>query len=149
MKRTTKRIASTFSICLLGACINNTSIAANYYQWVDEAGVTHYGSTPPVGVAAKKIKASGNTVPSQQPTTNPIKNHNDPLATQKAEERKKELLIERQAQCAQEKERLKTLTARGRRIRMEDENGNARYLNTEELAKEIAISEQFLQEGCK
>lgn len=149
MKRTTKRIVSSLSICLLGACINNTSIAANYYQWVDETGVTHYGSTPPAGVAAKEIKASGNTAPSPQVTTNPINNHNDSLTTQKAEERKKELLIERQAQCAQEKERLQTLTARGRRIRMEDKNGNAHYLNAEELAKEIAISEQFLQEGCK
>ena len=148
MKGTTKKIASSLSACLMGVCLSNTSIAANYYQWVDEAGITHYGSTPPAGITANKIKSSGSkSAPPQQTTANPT-NTNDALATQKAEERKKELLIERQAQCAQEKERLQTLTAKGRRIRMEDENGNARYLNAEELTKEISISEQFLQEAC-
>ena len=148
MKRLTKNIASSLTACLMGACLSNTSVAENYYQWVDEAGITHYGSAPPAGITAKKIKSSGKTAPSHQ-TTNPTVNHNDSLASKKTEERKKELLVERQAQCAQEKERLQTLTARGRRIRMEDESGNSRYLNAEELAKEISTSEQFLQEACK
>jgi len=149
MKQITKRIASSLNVCLIGICLSNTSIAANYYQWVDEAGITHYGSTPPAGITTKKIKSSGNTTPSQQPTTTPTANHSDSLVNPKAEEHKKELLVERQAQCAQEKERLQTLTAKGRRIRMEDGNGNTRYLNAEELAKEISTSEQFLQEACK
>lgn len=149
MKRITKKIASSLSVCLMGVCLSNTGIAANYYQWVDEAGITHYGSTPPAGITAKKIKSSGNTAPSQQIATNPISKHNDSLENPKTEERKKELLAERQVQCAQEKERLQALTARGRRIRMEDGDGNTRYLNAEELAKEISTSEQFLQEACK
>lgn len=148
MKQITKRIVSSLNVFLMGVCLSNTSVAANYYQWVDEAGTTHYGSTPPAGITAKKIKSSGNAT-SQQPTTNPTVNHSDSLINPKTEERKKELLIERQAQCAQEKERLQTLTAKGRRIRMEDGNGNTRYLNAEELAKEISTSEQFLQEACK
>lgn len=148
MKHITKKTASSLSIFLITAYLSNVSIAANYYQWVDEAGVTHYGSTPPAGITVKEIKSSGNTTSSQKAAASPTNSHNDSSAAQKKEERKKELLAERQAQCAQEKERLQTLTAKGRRIRMEDENGDPRYLNAEELAKEVSISEQFLQEAC-
>lgn len=150
MKYITKKTASSLSILLITAYLSNISFAANYYQWVDDAGVTHYGSTPPAGITVKEIKSSGNPTSSQtqKATTSSTNSHNDSAAVEKKEERKKELLAERQAQCTQEKERLQTLTAKGRRIRMEDENGDPRYLNTEELAKEISISEQFLQEAC-
>lgn len=152
MKKITKKITFSLSICLIGIYLSHTSVAANYYQWVDEAGITHYGSTPPDGITAKKIKSpSSSALPPKTATnsTNSTNSHDDSLTTQQTEERNKELLVERQAQCAQERERLQTLTAKGRRIRIEDENGGSRYLNAEGLAKEISISEQFLQEACQ
>lgn len=145
-KATRPLIAGLMGICLM----SGSALAADYYRWVGEDGVTHYGSMPPIGVKAEKMKSSGGSGSSTQ--TQGSDNEKNTAVTSNPEisaERKQELLAERQAQCTQEKDRLKTLTAKGSKIRMQDEKGNARYLNAEELAKEVSMSEKFIREACK
>ena len=42
----------------LGISLNTS--AASYYKWVDDSGVTHYGSTPPTQKDATKITVNSN-----------------------------------------------------------------------------------------
>jgi len=47
------------------ACLLNLAPAAQaqIYKWVDENGVTHYGSQPPADKAAQAVRATGSTTP--------------------------------------------------------------------------------------
>jgi len=40
--------------------------AANYYKWVDESGVTHYGSQPPTQKDSTKVTVNSNASSSSQ-----------------------------------------------------------------------------------
>ncbi len=111
--------------------------AGEYYRWMDEQGVTHYGSTPPQGVDAELVSTYDDA-----PTKEPKSSENDIQRQQQA------MRNQREQECASEKSRLSTLKTSGTRIRMRQEDGSSRYLTADEIQKEIEQSEQFIKEAC-
>lgn len=46
-------------------------VAAEYYKWVDEAGVTHYSQQPPPDDVRARVKAESATLPASTPDAPP------------------------------------------------------------------------------
>lgn len=140
-----------WSVCAAVLCsltiYSTPSFANDYYRWVDSQGVVHYGSRPPKGVEAEKIKAYGgqSTAPQQTNTQAPAQKN---LSKQEATEQK-QLIAQRQELCEQEKGRLRTLQTPGRRIKMEQEDGSTRFLTPQEVADQVSESKQFISQSCK
>ena len=115
----------------------------DYYRWVGEDGVVHYGSLPPKGVEATKIKTYSN--PSAKPYTQDTNKNNGGEQSEKAGELQKQ----RAQECQDEKRRLSTLQSSGTRIRMQQDDGSTKYLSPDEVAKEIQKSRDFINGACK
>ncbi|WP_370977758.1 DUF4124 domain-containing protein [Agaribacterium sp. ZY112] len=135
------------NIFLISALISSAVSAGEYWRWQDEQGVTHYGSTPPQGVAAEKVTTHGDTAPvnnqaAASTSTAPQAGSSD-IDTQK-----KQLQEQRKEECEQEKQRLQTLKSSGSRIRMKSEDGTTRFLTPDEIAQEIQMSNSFLKDAC-
>jgi len=138
-------------LALVLAGFANASWSEEFYRWKDKNGVQHYGSKPPKGVAAKKVKvyggkgrASGAT--SDVADNNKAEKNTPPETPEQAAERKKF----QQAQskdCKQERSRLSTLKA-NKPIRMKQPDGSLKYLSKEEVAKEIKRSEKYMSDLC-
>ncbi len=126
------------------------SIADDYYRWVDSQGVVHYGSRPPKGVKAEKIKAYGGTAAAPKTTSsnNTPSQGKKTLSKQEKQERQ-QLIAQRQEVCKQERDRLRTLQTPGRRIRMEQDDGSTRFLTPQEVADQVSESQEFLSQSCQ
>ncbi|MFT5084977.1 MAG: hypothetical protein ACI9Y1_003034, partial [Lentisphaeria bacterium] len=92
----------SFSI-LLFSLVSSAAFGEDYYRWVGENGVVEYGSTPPKGVQAVKIKTYGNS--SEIKHTDTGKKTGTAVD---AEELQKQIVDQRKQQCEDEKERLST-----------------------------------------
>lgn len=128
-----------------GFLLSTPGYCDDYYRWVDAEGVVHYGSRPPDGVNAVKI----NTYGKSQGAPAAAARDNDTGPETKPNAAQSETLALRQAQCEEEKERLRVLQTPGSRIRMEQDDGSIRYLTPVEIAKEVNSSEKFISEACK
>lgn len=119
------------------------------YRWEGKDGVVHYGATPPKGVKAKLIKANARSSSNGTPTA--TDSSANASASESAEAPKAKLSPEMAAKktsmCQKEKDRLSALRQNGR-IRMEQADGSTKYLSVEEIAGEIAVSEQVIQDIC-
>ena len=130
--------------CLVLALLASSGslFAENYYRWQDDKGVTHYGSTPPKGVDAVLVKTYGTSRPSiEQPNSNTSEPAADP-------ERQRRLTEQQNRRCDEERQRLATLQ-QSTRVRMENADGNARYLTQEEIDSEIATTQRVIDDICK
>ena len=123
--------------------------AEEVYRWVDETGVTHYGSTPPQGVSATRVKTSGATSSAASTESGPVANEATTEQTSSnVDSNVNALKKQREQQCADERKRLATLRSGGTRIRMNNPDGSSRYLTIEEIQQEIKLSEQFVNGAC-
>ncbi len=142
-------IKNTMSISavIFAGLLTITSAQAEeaYYRWVGDDGVVHYGSRPPQGVDAVRIKTKG--FPSASDAEKSKKEVTE--AQQDTEVQTQAAIAQRKQQCADEKSRLHTLKTSGARIRMKDPDGTIRYLTPQEIASEISAGEQFLKQACK
>lgn len=129
---------------IIGLSVAALSSADNYYRWVGTDGVVHYGSRPPEGVTAELISTYGKSAPSNTDQVAEKK----VVAENNYTEKQKEVLKARQAQCDQERQRLNSLKSSGSRIQMEQPDGTTRYLSADEVIKEIASSEKFVNQAC-
>jgi len=138
-----------FSLVTLAA-LSPLSLAEDYYRWVGKDGVVHYGSRPPAGVEAVKIKGSGKAAPTSSSATPagtaPV---SDADAAKARDAEQKEVIAQRKQQCADEKARVENLKTPGRRIRMQQPDGSTKYLSPEEVATEISVSQEFINQACK
>lgn len=131
------------------------SFAANtYYKWKDEAGVTHYGETPPSTQNAVKIRVSSGAPSDPEPAdqsataTQPQAGSN-PLPTEadinrKIRERNKAI---KEKNCEIQRQNLGQIRSNGR-IRETDDNGQTRYLSGAEIDRRRGEIETFLRENC-
>lgn len=126
------------SLVIAGASLVGAhAVAEDYYRWKGDDGVIHYGSLPPHGVEAVKVKTYSN--PSAKAPDEQQSNGAD----------KQQAAIEaRKQQCLDEKARLDTLRSSGTRIRMTQPDGTTKYLTPEEVATEISSSEDFINQAC-
>ncbi len=138
------RTIKLFSAIVVTAsfCAASAVFAESYYRWKDETGQVHYGSRPPHGVEAVKIKAHGGG------TSEVESDKASQKMTQEEKVDPQAIIAQRQKQCEEERNRLSTLKSSGR-IRMTQEDGSTRYLTAEEVAKEVKMSQEFLKEACK
>ena len=131
-------------VCLMLAIITSSGslFAEDYYRWQDDKGVTHYGSTPPKGVDAVLVKTYGTSKPAiEQPNSNTGEPAVDP-------ERQRRLTEQQSRRCDEERQRLATLQ-QSTRVRMENANGDARYLTQEEIDSEITTTQRVIDDICK
>lgn len=144
-----RRIAILQSLLVLsGITLSVTALSEEYYRWTDESGIVHYGSTPPSGVEATKVKTYGSkanrgTTPAN-PSTDAAASGN--LPPEEAERRRKVADAQKKA-CDEEKSRLELLN-QPTRLRMKDAEGNTRVLSQDEVMQEIEVSKKFIQDYC-
>lgn len=131
------------AIALVLAFAANCTQAGEYYRWVGEDGITHYGALPPKGVEAELVSTYGdkNKTGSQKTSEPAATKPETAQASAKAQ-------VQRDKECAQERSRLTTLKNSGGRIRMAQPDGSSRYLTPEEVGQEIQSSELFLEKAC-
>lgn len=148
-----KRIRPTLAIAAVAAAIFSTPAMAadEYYRWVGDDGVTHYGSRPPEGVEAEKISTYGGkkSSPAKSSTYSTQSDDNNQPQGGPQTEAQKQAMAARKEQCDQERERLSKLQSSGTRIRMQNSDGTSRYLSPEEINKEISSSQEFINQACK
>lgn len=121
------------------------SYSDEYYRWVGEDGVVHYGSRPPEGVNAELVNTWGDSAAENRTPVTTQTAGADPAVT----DQQQKVLAERKQQCEDEKQRLAQLNTPGRRIQMQQADGSVRYLTPEEIAKEVSASEQFISQACQ
>jgi hypothetical protein len=134
------------------------SAPAQVYKWVDERGLTHYGERPPPGLKAATVPnrlaspAPGAAVApaateAKDPRRAPRESDSGEGASppQRAEDKQKEEVARRQAQCNQQRELLArlrqsppsfALSAKGERVRVD---------NSETIARQ----EKLVAEQCR
>ena len=118
--------------------------AATYYRWVDEAGVTHYTSTPPRGIPSEKVTSATRSPSPPAPDTAKTEDK-ESQATPSPQQQAASL--KDPERCSEAKKRLETLQS-GSRIRMATEDGGFRYLNKENIADETERAKQAADESC-
>ncbi len=139
----------TSLILVTALCGSTAVLAGEYYRWVDAEGVTHYGSTPPAGVQAEKVKTygAGPSSPSTASTPSPAASA-APANAADIEAQQKQMAAQRNQECKAEQERVATLKRSRGRVRMQLEDGSSKYLSLDEIQQEIAQSEDFLRNVC-
>lgn len=147
MHNPNSKLKNALFLCALFVFSSASFAAEEYYTWHDENGVKHYGSTPPQGVEAKKVKiyaGKGKPASAPQSTTS-----SDGAAGETPEEAKakRELQKAQKAECDQERKRLSNLSSNST-VRMKQPDGTIKYLSKEEIAKEVKRSKDYLRDVC-
>ena len=158
MKKTNIQSIVTTALLFLTLLFTSAAKAKGYYKWVDERGVTHYGSQPPAAYmdSATKVNVSSST-PSGKAA-----------AKTKIDARKKKLnekptvdntnTMEQQAQKEQEETNMKNcevyrknliLIGQNHRIREKNADGVVVMLSEEEKQSRIKTANDFIAEHCK
>lgn len=126
--------------------MSTAALAADYYKWTDENGVTHYSARKPTDYAAEviRINASGRG-PSPEATSPPAATGTPPetgsssaaqAAPQKDEER-----------CNWARTTLETLR-NSNRVRIREDDGEVRILSEEEKSEQRQLAEEALKDAC-
>lgn len=153
------RMKKLTTLALLGALLAAPAMAAQFYKWTDENGVTHYSETPP----PDSVKSStAIKVPSRQPSGAETAAQN--LQKQReaaikaldeagkkgatapaAGKDNKEQYAER---CKQLKANLAVMESSGR-VSEKDDKGEKRILTEEEKAKRIEDTRRQIKAFCE
>lgn len=144
-KGKTMRTAKLLLSILFITVFASPSLAANYFKWTDENGVTHYSARKPVGYDAEvvRISAGGRSQP-QESEAGASQSQNQQQASQTSATPEPEKDEER---CSWAKSTLETLRNHNR-VRMVDENGQLRFLTEEEKAEQRRKAEEAVNEAC-
>ncbi|WP_075186679.1 DUF4124 domain-containing protein [Teredinibacter haidensis] len=138
------------AVVLVAGFQAGTSYAEDYYRWVGEDGVVHYGSTPPKGVEAIKVKTYGDQGTPAASTAEAEAKEIEEEANLPPEEieRRRKVAAKQQEICDEEQKRLEVLNRTGR-IRMKQPDGSLRYMTQDEIQAEISTSKQVISDTCK
>ncbi|VUD68307.1 hypothetical protein TDB9533_04091 [Thalassocella blandensis] len=147
MNKVSKLIGIMLVVFPIGMA-TSISYAENYYRWKDANGQIHYGSRPPVGVEAEKVKTYGGRSSATETNSSAETSENPDETGGSADVDTQKIAAEQKKQCDQERQRLATLKSTSR-IRMKDNDGKTRYLNADEVSNEISMSQEFLNDACK
>lgn len=154
---TARSILFTFSLCLLASAAAAQS--APVYKWVDDNGVTHYGSQPPSGSNFKATGVRANKT-NKQALQARMSSDADMRAAEQtrkdfekeeaanAESTRQEVEKERTANCEKAREQLETYDTSPRLYRPLP-NGDREYLSDDELDAERANARRQVREWCE
>ena len=132
MKISDTQLLSLCSIgCLILLCVSMLASAATLYRWSDDKGVAHFGSSPPEGVKAEIVSSYSSQALSELDT----------------QAKPKAVSAEFMKRCNTETARLKKLKS-GASLKIMGDDGQARNMTEEEIALEVAISQQEMKRFC-
>lgn len=126
------------------AVLSSPTMAANYFKWTDENGVTHYSARKPVGHEAEvvRISAGGRSQQQTEPEEASKVATDAPAPTQPAQTVQKD-----EERCNWGRNTLSTLR-NNHRIRMQDADGQLRYLTEEEKAEQLRLAQEAVEKEC-
>ncbi len=144
--------------------------ADEVYKWVDKNGVVHYGEFPPNNKKSKTIEtpskpeptadepatdsetessASKTTAPSEAPKANSRDKFLEDRQKQKDEKEKAEKAKKEKARACNEANSNVEMLQSGGKVRIVDENGNAKLLSPEEIEKRLLTEKKNVEKYCK
>lgn len=124
------------------------------YRWVDEKGVTHYGSEPPRGAKAREVDDKLATPPASNP--HPADNWQEKdrqfrqrqIEATRAQEKKDHDAQRRRAMCNEQRDLLARLR-QARRLYKLNEQGERVYQDDGEREQAIARQEKLVAQYCQ
>ncbi len=148
----------TIALLFLTLLFTSVAQAKNYYKWVDERGVTHYGSQPPTAYIDSAIKVN---VSSSTPSGKAAAQTKIDARKKKMEEKPpvdKANSVEQLAQKERDETNKKnceiyrkniTLISQNNRIRETNSEGVVVMLSEEEKQTRLKKAKDFITEFCK
>lgn len=124
------------------------------YRWVDDKGVTHYGSEPPRGANARQVDDKLATPPATNPQ--PADNWQDKdrqfrqrqIEATQLQEKKDRDAQRRSAICNEQRDRLAHMRQARRMYRL-NEKGERVYQDDNEREQTIAHQEKLVTQYCR
>lgn len=158
MKKTNIQAMLTTALLLLTLLFTSAIQAKGYYKWIDERGVTHYGSQPPAAYidGAVKVNVSSST-PSGKATAQTKIDARKKKQEEKAPVEKVNA-VDQQNQKEQDESNQKNceiyrknaaLIAQNNRIREKNAEGIVVMLSEEEKQSRLKKAKEFITEFCK
>jgi len=158
VKKTNIQPVLTIALLFLTLLFASVAQAKDYYKWIDERGVTHYGSQPPTAYmdSATKIKVSSSTPSGKAAAQTKIDARKKKLDEKPAVD--KTNTMEQQALKEQEETNKKNcevyrknliLIGQNHRIREKNAEGEVVMLSEEEKQSRIETANDFITEHCK
>lgn len=157
MKRVS--IQKALKVAAVAACCLSSSyvVAAKYYKWVDEKGVTHYSAQPPASGEGEVIKVKSGASSDKDAAMKRLeerrsrlqqdaKDRANPKTDEQAEVDKKNADIVKK-NCKAYRKNLKVMTENSR-VRMMDKNGEARVLPEEERQQKMQDAKKYIADNC-
>ena len=158
MKKTNIQPIMMTALLFLTLLFTSAAQAKNYYKWIDERGVTHYGSQPPTAYIDSAVKIN---VSSSTPSGKAAAQTKIDARKQKLEEKPpvdKSNSVEQQALKEQEETNKKnceiyrkniTLIGKNHRIREKNADGVVVMLSEEEKQTRLKAANDFITEFCQ
>ncbi|MGI0118916.1 DUF4124 domain-containing protein [Zooshikella sp. RANM57] len=144
------------SISCLVFCLQiQSSHADTFYKWVDDQGVTHYGTRPPEGSNAESVNTHAQKPGNQEKATKQLEETKAEQAYQTKEEKEEERFQkdltaakqERKKQCEEARQNKVQLTLKSR-VKMKMEDGSVKMLSEEERQEQIKQADEAIKEFC-
>ncbi|WP_165773512.1 DUF4124 domain-containing protein [Zooshikella ganghwensis] len=131
------------------------SHADTFYKWVDDQGVTHYGTRPPEGASAESVKTHAQKPANQDQATKELEETKveQTLETKEKEEEarfQKDLAAakqERKKLCKEARENRLQLNLKSR-VKMKMEDGSVKMLSEEERQEQLQRAKEAIDEYC-
>jgi len=126
-------------------------LADNYYKWIDDNGMTHYGEHPPKGANIIK-KGKTQTGHSQATTytgaaTSPTKTVANSDTSKKNSEADTAASQKDPERCTSAQSNLEAMRTHSR-IKVKDKNGEYRFLTPEEIQDRQGEAQKAADESC-
>lgn len=137
-------------LTLFFVVVSGSAVAKDFYRWTDSEGTTHYSETPPKNVSATKVRASNTKMPANgySPAASPVDTDEQTETGTSAAAAPPASNTDTDSQrCSAARSNAKTLQEKSR-IRVKDDNGEYRYLDSEEIAEKLKTALQILDEEC-
>ena len=136
--------------CLI-ACLSAGAIAkSGYYRWLDDNGQPHFTQKPPLDRPSQFIETrrgySSDEINPENPQSVPPKRA-DSAPTDKAPKQLEILPDKDPERCAEARNALQNFS-RGQRVRVTDDQGEARILNREEMDAQKAKAQELVNIYC-
>lgn len=131
-------------LALVSLALATHTHAETIYQWADENGVTQFTAQPPQGREYRRVQArTGHSEPVSYSQTEADEEQTPRGAADTVGPSQEEL----DQACRVAIQNLETLE-RGGRIAVEDDNGDRRYLDEDELAERAEEARQMQEQAC-
>ena len=135
-------------LLLLTVLFSATLHATSIQKWVDDEGNVHYGDAPPTNTVSESVRVQrapsnpGRALPRLNTTPSADESEN---AEEAANAEQKEQM---QLNCELARKNMSTLTGGGR-IKVNQGEGESRYLNDEEIAERTLQTEKDIEFYCQ